>query len=295
MAVLSPSNLAPKNGGAAPSRPLPFLQIAYGAWGLRLLALGYIAAFVILPVVVVGVKGLEQGLNAFWGSLDNHIALSALRLSVWTAAAATLINTLMGTLTAYVLVKYRFPGKALFNTLIDLPFALPTLVTGVMLVLLYGPQTILGSLIEEQTGLRVLFAPPGIVLALLFVGYPFVIRTVQPVLAELEAHQEEAAQTLGASAWTTFWRIIFPVIRPAMLTGGLLSFARGLGEFGSIVIVSGNIPMQSQTATTYIYSQVEGGDMQAASAVSLVLLIIAFTLTLFVDWIRGRNHARNHA
>lgn len=281
--------------GAATSRPLPFLQVVYGTWGLRLLALGYLAAFVIIPVSVVGIKGLEQGLNVFWESLDNRIAISALRLSVQTAAVSTIINTFMGTLTAYVLVKYRFPGKALFNTLIDLPFALPTLVTGVMLVLLYGPQTVWGSFIEDQTGYKVLFAPPGIVLALLFVGYPFVIRTVQPVLAELESHQEEAAQTLGASPFRTFWHVIFPVIRPAMLTGGLLSFARGLGEFGSIVIVSGNIPMKSQTATTYIYSQVEGGDMQAASSISLVLLVIAFGLTLFVDIIRSRNHARSNA
>src|SRR5690349_19141870 len=132
--------------GAA-SRPLPFLQVAYGAWGLRLLALGYLAAFVILPIAVVGIKGLNQGLDVLWSSLDNRIAISALRLSIWTAALSTIINTVMGTLTAYVLVKYRFPGKAIFNTLIDLPFALPTLVTGVMLVLLYGPQTVLGSLI----------------------------------------------------------------------------------------------------------------------------------------------------
>lgn len=201
----------------------------------------------------------------------------------------TVLNIVMGTLTAYVLVKFRFPGKFLLDALIDLPFAVPTLVTGVMLVLLYGPQSAIGGFFQKQFGFRILFAPPGIVLALLFISYPFVVRAVQPVLLGLEANQEEAAYTLGASPWNTFRRVIFPAIRPAMLTGGLLSFARALGEFGAIVIVSGNIPMRTQTAAVYIYSKVEGADMPAASGVSVVLLLIAFVVTIGVDLFQRRN------
>ncbi|KAA0229519.1 ABC transporter permease subunit, partial [bacterium] len=161
---------------------------------------------------------------------------------------------------------------------IDLPFAIPTLVTGVMLVLLYGPQTSAGMFIQEKTGEQILYAPPGILLALLFVGYPFVIRAVQPVLLEMDIHQEEAAYTLGAYSWGTFWRVILPTVRPAILTGALLSFARALGEFGAIIIVAGNLPMKSQTATVYIYAQVEGGNMAGASSVSLLLIFIALAL-----------------
>jgi sulfate/thiosulfate transport system permease protein len=185
-------------------------------------------------------------------------------------------------------VRYRFPGKGIFNTLVDLPFAIPTLVTGVMLVILYGPQTIIGSFLQNELGIRVLFATPGIIIALLFVGYPFVIRTVQPVLLNMEVYQTEAAQTIGASAWTTFWRIIFPALRPAIVTGALLSFARSLGEFGSVIVVAGG---RAQTGTMYIYTRVEGGDMQAASGVSMVLLLIAFAVTVGADLLQWRRHA----
>ncbi len=201
----------------------------------------------------------------------------------------TVINIVMGTLTAYVLVTYRFPGKNLLDALIDLPFAIPTLVTGLMLVLLYGPQTALGGFFQEQFNTRIIYAQPGIVLALLFIGYPFVIRAVQPILAQLDEHQPEAAYTLGASGWYTFRRIIFPAIRPAMLTGGMLSFARALGEFGAIVIVAGNIPLRTQTAPVYIYGKVEAGDMAGASAVSVILLAVALFVTLGVDYLQKRN------
>jgi sulfate transport system permease protein len=247
--------------------------------------------FVAVPVLVVNIEGFRPGLDAFWGSLTRPAAMSAVWLTVWTAAVMTLINIVMGTLTAYVLVTYRFPGKEIFNSLVDLPFAIPTLVTGVMLVLLYGPQTAIGSFFENTLGFRVIYATPGIVLALLFVGYPFVIRAVQPVLLTFEANQQEAAQTLGASGLYTFRRVILPAIRPAVLTGGLLSFARALGEFGAIIVVAGNIPMRTQTATVYLYGQVEAGEMGAASAVSVVLLFIAFAITLTVDIVERQRHA----
>ena len=268
------------------------LPPSWGGRGLRLAALSYLALFILVPLVVVGVEGLRHGLDTFWSSVTRPVAFSAIWLTIWTSAVMMVINTLMGTLTAYVLVSYRFPGKRLFNTFIDLPFAIPSLVTGVMLVLLYGPQTAVGGFFEKQAGFRILFAPPGIVLALLFVSYPFVIRTVQPVLAHLEINQQEAAHTLGASSWTTFRRVILPAILPAVVTGALLSFARALGEFGAVVIVAGNIPMRSQTAAVYIFGQVESGEMQAASGVSVVLLFIAFAITFGVDvLLRRRRHA----
>ena len=262
-------------------------QPAWGKWGLRLAAITYLAAFVAVPVIVVNVEGFRSGLDLFWASLIRPAALNAVWLTLWTAAVMTVINVVMGTLTAYVLVSYRFPGKEILNTLVDLPFAIPTLVTGVMLVLLYGPQTAIGGFFEKQLGFKLLFAPPGIIIALMFVGYPFVIRAVQPVLLTLEPNQQDAAQTLGASDWYTFRRVIFPAIRPAVVTGGLLSFARALGEFGAIVIVA----IRPQVATVYLYGQVEGGNMQAASAVSVVLLLIAFIITLTVDLVESRRHA----
>jgi sulfate/thiosulfate transport system permease protein len=265
------------------------LQAPYGAWGLRAAALTYLAVLVAVPLFIIAFAGLRNGWETFWTNINQQVAISAIWLSVWTAALMAVINTLMGTLTAYVLVHYRFPGKSLLDTLIDLPFAIPTLVTGVMLVLLYGPQTIIGSFFEEKLGVRILFAPPGIVLALMFISYPFVIRSVQPVLVKLDINQEEAAHTLGASGWMTFRRIVLPAILPAMVTGGMLSFARALGEFGSIVIVAGNIPLRTQVATVYIYGQVEGGNLPAASAVSLVMLLIALVTTLTADWLMKRR------
>lgn len=261
----------------------PSDRLSFGAWGLRLAALTYLIVLIVVPVIVISVEGLRGGVERFWTSITHPQALSAIWLSVWTAAVMALINTVMGTLTAYVLVHYHFPGKRALDSLIDLPFAIPTLVTGVMLVLLYGPQTPVGGFIERVLGTRILFAPPGIILALLFLGYPFVIRAVQPVLIKLDVHEQEAAYTLGASRWRTFRRVMLPALLPAMITGGLLSFARALGEFGSIVIVAGNIPMRSQAASVYIYGKIEGGDPAAASAVSLVLLAVALAATLGVN------------
>ncbi|MCI0712176.1 MAG: sulfate ABC transporter permease subunit CysT [Chloroflexi bacterium] len=270
----------------------PNPQVSFGAWGLRAMALTYLLVLIAAPILIIAFEGLRHGWDIFWNSVSQPVAASAIWLSVWTAALMAVINTVMGTLTAYVLVHYRFPGKRLLDTVIDLPFAIPTLVTGVMLVLLYGPQTIIGGFFQQTFGLRILFAPPGIVLALMFISYPFVIRAVQPVLAKLDLNQEEAAHTLGASGWTTFRRIVLPAILSAMITGGMLSFARALGEFGSLAIVAGNIPLRTQVATVYIYGQVEGGNLPAASAVSLVMLLIALVTTLAADWLmRRRTHA----
>jgi sulfate transport system permease protein len=262
-------------------------------WGLRLSVIIYLSVMILMPIFVISVQGLRDGWDIFWIGISRPVAWNAIWLSVWTAGLMAVINIVMGTTTAYVLVRYHFWGKGLLNSLIDLPFAIPTLVTGVMLTLLYGPQTPLGAFLDDELGIKVIYSQTGIILALLFLGYPFVIRSVQPVLIKLDKSQQEVAHTLGASQFTTFRRVILPALLPAMLTGGLLSFARALGEFGSIVIISGNIPMRTQTAAVYVYSQVEGDKMASASGVSLVILFIALSTTLGVDYWYKRNRERS--
>jgi sulfate/thiosulfate transport system permease protein len=260
----------------------------WGKWSLRAIAVLYLSLILLLPLAAMLQHGFSNGLSTFIADVTNPLAWGALKLTFTAAIAMTVINTLMGTLTAYVLVRYEFFGRRLLNSLIDLPFAIPTLVAGVMLVVLYGPQRTLGAWLESH-GVQVIFATPGIVMALLFVTYPFVIRTVQPVLMEIDRAEEEAAWTLGASEWNTFLHIILPAIRPAMITGALLCFARALGEFGSIVIVAGNIPGRTLTAPVYIFGQIESQNQHGASAVSLVLLVLSFALMFAVDWLQRRK------
>jgi sulfate/thiosulfate transport system permease protein len=267
------------------------LRLPFGGRSLRFAAVAYLSVMILVPLIVIAIEGVREGIDLLWVNVTRPQALGAIWLSIWTAAVMALINIVMGTLTAYVLTAYSFHGKRLINAIIDLPFAIPTLVTGVMLVLLYGPQTAIGGLFETTFGSRFMYAPPGMILALLFLGYPFVTRAVQPVLAGLDIYQQEAAQTLGASGWTTFRRVIAPAIIPAIITGGMLSFARALGEFGAIVIVSGNIPLRTQTAAVYIYGQIESGNPTAATSVSLVMLAIALGTTLIAErWVRRYGH-----
>jgi sulfate transport system permease protein len=260
-----------------------------GAVALRGAALGYLAVMLIIPLAVIFQDGLRDGLGGLWSAISRPVAWRALLLSLWTAGVMALINAVMGTLTAYVLVRYRFPGKMLLNAIVDLPFAIPTLVTGVMLVVLYGPQQALGAWLDQTFGLKIVFAPPGIILALLFVTFPFVVRTVQPVLQSLDREQEEAAATIGAGAWTTFRRVVLPAIVLPLTSGALLSFARAIGEFGAIVVVAGNIPLRTQTAAVYVFGEVESENRRAASAMSVVMLLIAFGLVVLVDWLQRKN------
>jgi sulfate transport system permease protein len=261
----------------------------WGRWSLRFVALTYLTVLLIIPVAVIFQDGLRDGLAGLWEAVSTPVAWHALKLTLWTSAVMALINAVMGTLTAYVLVRYSFAGKRLLNSVVDLPLAIPTLVTGVMLVVLYGPQTPIGGWIEASSGLRVIFAPPGIVLALLFITFPFVVRAVEPVLVAVDRAQEEAAATLGANAFTVFRRVTLPAIRLPVLTGTLLSFARAIGEFGATVIVAGNLPMRSQTAAVYVLGRVESDDRAAASAVSIVMLALAFGLVILVDWLQRRK------
>lgn len=269
------------------------LSRPWGQWSLRVVALLYLSVMLVLPLAAVISDGLSGGLTGLWQDISRPTAWAALQLTLWTAAVMTVINTVMGVLTAYVLVRYSFPGRSFFNALIDIPFAIPTLVAGLMLVVLYGPQTALGSFLKNNLGWNIIFAPPGIILALLFVSFPFVVRTLQPVLMEIDLDQEDAAHTMGASGWRTFRRVLLPAILPAVITGALLSFARALGEFGSIIVVAGNFPMRSQTAAVYVLSQIESDNQRSASAVSVVLLGIAFTLVFVVDLVQRQQERRN--
>ncbi|TAH37479.1 MAG: sulfate ABC transporter permease subunit CysT [Planctomycetota bacterium] len=253
--------------------------------------IGYITVLVILPLAALVFHGLENGLGAVVRAVTEPVALDALQLTFWTAAVMALLNAVMGTATAWVLVRYRFPGRALLSALVDLPFAIPTLVTGVMLVLLYGPQTPAGGWLSEH-GFPVAYAPPGILLALLFISVPFVVRAVEPVLMELDPAEEEAARTLGAGDWVIFRRIVLPALMPAILSGTLQSFARALGEFGSIVIVAGNIPHRTLTAPVHIFGEIESGSSQTAAAVSVVLVAVALLLEPLRRWLGRRLGAR---
>jgi len=266
-----------------------YAHFPWSRWGLRSIALSYLMVMLIIPLLVILQDGLREGLAEFWRQITFPVAWQALKLTLWTTTVMTLINTVMGVLTAFVLVRYDFPGKTVLNGIIDLPLAIPTLVTGVMLVILFGPQEVLGAWLKERWDISIMFAPPGIILALLFITFPFVVRSVQPVLLELDRTQEYAAATLGAGSWMIFRRIIVPPLSLPILSGALLSFARAIGEFGSIVIVAGNIPFVSQTAAVYVFGEVESENRLGASAVSIVMVAIAFGLLMFANYLRRRS------
>ncbi len=199
----------------------------FSTWFLRVPSFLYITVMILVPLAVIIQDGFRDGVTGLIHQITLPIAKHAILLTLWTSALMTVINAIMGLATAYVLVRFDFPGKRILNAIVDLPLAIPTLVTGVMLVLLYGPQGSLGSFLSEKIGLQIIFAPPGIVIALLFISFPFVVRTIQPVLMNLDLSQEKAAATLGASSWLTFRKIVLPALALPMLSGSLLSFLQG--------------------------------------------------------------------
>ena len=264
-------------------------RAAWARWGVKSAAFTYLSVLLLIPLVVIFQDGLKGGLDGLWNAVTQPIAWAALGLTLWTSVVMAMINAIMGTLTAYVLVRYNFSGKSFLNAIVDLPLAIPTLVTGVMLVVLYGPQSVLGGWLKTQFSWRIIFAPPGIILALLFINFPFVVRAVQPVLESLDRESEEAAATLGAGAATIFWDVTLPALWLPILSGALLSFARAIGEFGAIVVVAGNIPFRTLTSAIYVFGEVESSNRQGASAMSIVMLTVAFGSVLFVDWLRRRG------
>lgn len=246
-------------------------------WLARAAVFTWLGLLVVLPLATLAASALSGGPGEFLVSLGVPYAAEALVLTLWTAALTSGIGAVTGTATAWVLVRYRFPGRALLSALVDLPFAIPTLVTGLMVVYLFRSQTVLGAWMDGH-GLPVAFAPAGIVLVLQFITLPFVVRAVEPVLAGIDPAEEEAASTLGASPARTFLRVLLPPLLPAIAGGTLQGFARALAEFGSIVVVSGNIPGRTLTAPIFIFGEVEAGRTSVATAVSLVLLVLALLL-----------------
>lgn len=266
-------------------------RVHRGKVGLLTAGLSYVGALVALPLLALLAEGFAVGPAAFFKALSAPEALFALRLTLLLAALVAVVDAVTGTIFAYVLARYRFPGKGLVNALVDLPLAIPTIVTGLMLVALYGPQSLAGAFLEAR-GLQVIYAKPGIVLALLYVTFPFVVRSVQPVVMALERDQEEAAETLGATRWGTFRRVILPSLMPAILTGTTLSFSRALGEFGSVVVLAGNIPMKTQVAAVYIYGEVESYNPTGAVAVSVVLLAASLLMILLLHRLKRLGASR---
>lgn len=256
--------------------------LPWGRWGLRYLVVLYMGLTIAFPAAVILQKGFSGGLANLEAALASPGAVAAIKLTLTTAVLTAAINAVMGTLIAYVLVRYRFPGRGFVSALVDVPFAVPTLVTGVMLVALYGPASPVGALLAER-GIRIAFAPIGIVLALLFVTLPFVIRTVMPVLSELDLAEEEAAYSLGASGSAAFRKVVLPALRPAITAGALLAFARALGEFGAVVIISGNITGRTLTAPVFIFQLASQFRPEEAAAVAGVLFLVSFTIVLIVD------------
>jgi sulfate/thiosulfate transport system permease protein len=226
-------------------------------------------------------KSLENGTDGFWDAVTNPEAVAALKLTLIASVIVVLINAVFGTLIAWVLVRDEFPGKSIVNSLIDLPFALPTIVAGLTLLAFYGP--------DSPVGLNVAYTRTAVVMALLFVTLPFVVRAVQPVLLELDREMEQAAESLGASRATVFRRIILPNLAPAILAGGGLAFARAIGEFGSLVLIAGNLPFKTQAVSVFIFSQVESDNAVGASAVSVVLLLAALVILLIFGWLSKRT------
>jgi sulfate/thiosulfate transport system permease protein len=249
----------------------------------------YLTLIVGLPIAALVFESLNGGWAGFWEAVTSPEAIAALKLTLWTSIAVALLNAVLGTITAWVLVRDDFRGKALVNAVIDLPFALPTIVAGLTLLALYGPQSPL-----ELGGhsINVAFTTTSIVLAMLFVTLPFVVRTVQPVLLELDEEMEQAAKSLGATDWQTFRRIVFPNVLPGILSGVALAFAKAVGEFGSLVIITGNLPYKTQVSSVFIFSRIESGDRAGAAAVAVVLLAISFGLLLSIGAIR--HYATRH-
>ena len=235
----------------------------------------FLSVVVCLPIAALVWASTGAG---FWTAVSSSESVAALKLTLVVAAAAALVNAALGTITAWVLVRDDFRGKALVNAVIDLPFALPTIVAGLVLLALYGPQS--------PIGVNVAFTRTAIFLALLFVTLPFVVRTVQPVLHELDTEMEDAARSLGAADRTVFRRIVLPTILPGILSGVTLAFARAVGEIGALVIISGNLPYKTEVASVFIYIRIQGGDRAGAAAVAVVLLAISFTVLLAVGGLR---------
>lgn len=262
-------------------------------FGLSLgFTLAYLSLIVLIPLSAVFIRSSALPLEAFWDAVTAPRVLASYRLSFGTALFAAAINSVFGLLLAWALVRYRFPGKKLVDALVDLPFALPTAVAGIALTALYAGNGWLGQYLEPL-GIKVAFGPLGVLVALVFIGLPFVVRTVQPVLEDMETELEEAATSLGAHRWQTFRHVILPVLQPAMMTGFALAFARAVGEYGSVIFIAGNIPMVSEITPLMIISKLEQYDYAGATAIASVMLVASFLLLLAINGLQAWQARRN--
>jgi sulfate transport system permease protein len=246
---------------------------------------------VLIPLAALLVKSTAQGWSELWRTISDERALAAYRASLGTSLAGAGINAVFGLLAAWVLVRYSFPGKRIVDALIDLPFALPTSVAGITLTTLYATNGFLGHHLKFM-GVKVAFTELGIIVAVTFVGLPLVVRTVQPVLQDLDIETEEAAASLGASRWQSFRRVIFPTVAPALLTGFALAFARALGEYGSVIFISGNMPMRTETTPLLIMTKLEQYDFSGAAALAVVMIACSFLLLLSINLLQAWSRAR---
>ena len=257
----------------------------------------YLGLLVLMPLAAVFAKSFELTASQFLAAVLSPRVLASLRLTFGAALIAAVLNTGFGLLIAWVLTRYRFAGHRLVDALIDLPFALPTAVAGIALTAIYAPNGMFGAPLAHA-GIKIAFAPAGVVVALIFIGLPFVVRTVQPVLEEADLELEEAARMLGATRTQVFWRVVLPTVLPALLTGFTLAFARAIGEYGSVVFIAGNIPMVSEITPLVIITKLEQYDYAGATAVAVVMLLISFVLLFLINLLQGvmrRRHAQEKA
>ncbi len=276
--------------------PNPHLhtQVLPGLKSSLIFTLTYLSLIVLIPLAALVARPWEHGVQGFLFVLTDDRVWKALRLSFGVAAAAAFLNLFAGLLAAWVLTRYKFPGVKLLDAFVDLPFALPTAVAGITLCTLYGPNGWIGSLFTPF-GVKIAYTPLGIFVALVFVGLPFVVRSVQPVLAEFEAEVEEAALTLGASPWQTALRVVLPGLAPALLTGFSLAFARAVGEYGSVIFIAGNLPGISEIAPQLIIIKLQEYDYAGAASVALTMLILSFVILIVINalqvWLNRRGRA----
>ncbi len=260
-------------------------------FGLSLgFTLSYLSLIVLLPLSLVFLKTAGMGWNGFWKTICSERVLAAFKLTFGLSLVAGTLNAFFGFLVAWVLVRYRFPGRRLLDAAVDLPFAMPTAVAGIALTGLYTPNGWFGRLLPSDW--KIAFAPPGILIALTFIGLPFVVRTLQPVLEDLDAAQEEAAASLGASRWQTFRRVVFPPLLPALVTGSTLAFARAVGEYGSVVFIAGNKPGKTEIVPLLIITKLEQYDYAGATALAAVMLTLSFVLLLLLNLLQRPSSKR---
>jgi len=258
-----------------------------GFWPAFGFTLFYLALIVVIPLAALALRPWELGIEGVWKVVTSERVVAALRLSFGAAAIAAAINAVFGAIVAWVLVRYDFPGKRLLDSLVDLPFALPTAVAGIALAAIYAPNGAIGALLDPY-GVQVAYTPLGVMVALVFVGLPFVVRAVQPVLEDLSLDVEEAAATLGASRMRTIAQVIWPAIAPALLTGFSLAFARAVGEYGSVIFIAGNLPMVSEIAPLLIVIRLEEFDYAGAAAIGLAMLLASFAILFALNLLHAR-------